>query len=138
MIELIYVSSATKTMSEAELLGILEVSRIRNQEDGITGMLLYAGGNFFQVLEGEHSAVMATYNRILRDPRHKDCMVLTKNEIAQRSFPEWSMGFKYLGASGEELEGFSEFFNRSMKPEEIAQKPSVVIDLLYMFKRRNT
>lgn len=47
MIQLIYVSSATHDMSEQDLVDILEKSKSNNQEQDITGMLFYAGGNFF-------------------------------------------------------------------------------------------
>ena len=52
MIHLIYVCSASKEMTEDELLRLLEYARARNLKQNVTGMLLYAGGNFFQALEG--------------------------------------------------------------------------------------
>lgn len=57
MIQLIYVSSAVNLMSEDELLDLLAQSSQRNKRKGVTGLLLYAGGNFIQVLEGEQSDV---------------------------------------------------------------------------------
>ena len=57
MIHLVYVSSATGKLGETDLLDLLEHSRRRNRALDLTGMLLYAGGNFFQVLEGEEKDV---------------------------------------------------------------------------------
>ena len=48
MIHLIYVTSATKEMTDEELLYLLEQSRSRNLKQDVTSMLLYAGGNFFR------------------------------------------------------------------------------------------
>ena len=48
--QLIYVSDLVG--DTAQLGAILKSAMRHNQADGITGMLLYSGGNFLQVLEG--------------------------------------------------------------------------------------
>jgi len=50
MISLIYVSTADHLLSNEELLEILHISRKNNEVGPVTGMLLYKGGNFMQVL----------------------------------------------------------------------------------------
>jgi hypothetical protein len=45
-----------------------------------------------QVLEGGRSPVSALYNRIANDPRHHDVVLLSYEEIGERSFASWSMG----------------------------------------------
>ena len=57
MIHLIYVSSATREMTEEDLIFLLEQSRNRNLRQHVTGMLLFVGGNFIQVLEGDDKDV---------------------------------------------------------------------------------
>ena len=47
---LTYVSTATTLMSVPELVAMLEEIRPRNRDRGLTGMLLYSGGNIIQVL----------------------------------------------------------------------------------------
>jgi hypothetical protein len=66
----IYASLATAVFEEAELPQLLKAARDANALHGLTGMLLYIKGTFFQVLEGEAAAVDAVYNKILHDPRH--------------------------------------------------------------------
>jgi len=78
MIHLIYVSSASQEMSEENLLFLLEQSRSRNKRQNVTGMLLYAKGNFFQVLEGEKSDVEEIYEAIENDGRNKGNIVIEK------------------------------------------------------------
>jgi hypothetical protein len=135
MIQLIYVSKATEKMSEDEILDILEVSRERNKEDEITGMLLYSKEKFFQVLEGDEEKVMQTYERILKDERHKNIMLIEQFDITKRTFPDWSMGFRYLNDKNvEKLEGYSEFLDKHMEPQEFVEAPGLVVKLLYMFK----
>ena len=136
MIQLIYVSSAVNQMSEAELLELLEQARSRNQKQQITGMLLYADGNFFQVLEGERKDVEEIYEDIVKDKRNHGNIVIEKEEISERTFPNWSMGFKYLAAiNKDEISGYTEFLEKEMTPEKIANKASDVVSLLYSFRK---
>lgn len=97
LIQLIYTSTATRAMDEAELDQIVATARSRNPDNGITGMLFYADGHFMQVLEGEEALVDATLERVRRDPRHTDVTVTERSAISERSFAEWSMGLKCVG-----------------------------------------
>jgi hypothetical protein len=138
MIHLIYVSSATRGMSEEELLSLLEQSRSRNIRQNVTGMMLYAGGNFFQVLEGDEKDVEEIYEAIVSDERNKGNIVIVKENINARTFPDWSMGFKHLTSQNKAaINGYSEFLAREMEPEEFADKSNMVLDLLYQFKKGN-
>lgn len=96
MIYLLYISSATHEMTDAELIDLLRKSRENNTRDGITGVLLYKGGNFIQYLEGPGSAVLSLHQRIAHDPRHKGMMTLLSGDLAERHFANWSMGFSNL------------------------------------------
>lgn len=96
LIHLIYVSAASREYSDAELDDMLASSIRHNTPQGITGMLLYAGGNFIQVLEGEAAAVDETYDRITRDPRHHGLILIERCAIREREFPQWQMGFRRL------------------------------------------
>ena len=71
---------------------ILAQSRTHNPASGITGILCYGGGIFLQALEGGRSAVNELYGHIQRDPRHKDVVLLSYDEISERSFGSWTMG----------------------------------------------
>ena len=59
-----YASSASTDFSPEELTDLLAVSRARNAAAGVTGLLVYKGGNFLQALEGPEDAVRATMQRI--------------------------------------------------------------------------
>ena len=90
---LAYTSASTGLPGEDELQAILAASRRNNARDGLTGMLLYHDGSFFQVLEGSETAVRDCYQRIMRDSRHKSCLQLLSEETGQRWFRDWSMGY---------------------------------------------
>jgi hypothetical protein len=116
---LVYVSSAVAELSDEQLAEILEVARRNNAASGITGMLIYAGGNFLQVLEGRKAEVLETIARIERDPRHKGLIHLLKADTAERYFPEWSMGFKSIDPREmAEIPGYRDLRNLSLRDLE--------------------
>jgi len=95
MLCLIYISSA-RNPSGSDLGDILRQSCKNNARNGVTGLLLHAGGNFLQVLEGEAEAVDHTFNKILQDSRHTGVLKLLRFDIAERQFPDWSMALRSL------------------------------------------
>ncbi len=95
MRSLVYASRALGSFDDAELLALLDTARSRNDEHGVTGMLVYAAGSFLQLLEGEDDAVEAIWDRIRMDPRHTELRVLQDGPARQRLFGEWSMGFQH-------------------------------------------
>jgi hypothetical protein len=70
-----------------------QVARENNAKLGLTGMLLYAEGSFFQVLEGQVDVVDALYAKIARDKRHAQVTLVIREPISKRHFDAWTMGF---------------------------------------------
>ena len=93
MIQLAYTSLATEPMSEKDLFELLKHARKNNQALGITGILLYKSGSFFQVLEGEQENLEKLLLVIESDPRHEEISLLFHRDIEQRNFTDWSMGY---------------------------------------------
>jgi hypothetical protein len=87
-----YASRAVPAVDQEELLAILKKSKANNPKAGITGALCFSEGIFIQVLEGGRAAVNKLYNRIARDDRHNDVVLLNYDEIEERCFAGWSMG----------------------------------------------
>ena len=71
---------------------LVRVSRKNNAASGVTGFLFFDENCFIQALEGSREDVSVTYNRIARDPRHRDVVLMSCEEISVRKFPYWSMG----------------------------------------------
>jgi Sensors of blue-light using FAD len=133
---LVYVSSAIDLFDRAQLDDILAVSRRNNSARGITGMLLYKDGNLMQVLEGDEQAVRSTYERIAMDPRHRGLLVLLEEEVAERSFEDWSMAFRDLDSvDATTTPGYSQFLNTPLNGPEFTRDPSAARRLLMMFKQ---
>lgn len=80
-------------MREDDLVGLLQQSRARNERLRITGMLLYKGGFFVQVLEGEEKNVLEVFADIQTDIRHKRVFEIVSEYVQHRDFPDWTMGF---------------------------------------------
>lgn len=57
----------------------------RNAAQEITGMLLFTGRHFAQLIEGEPQVVDATMARIKADPRHAQLRVVLDKPLARRS-----------------------------------------------------
>ena len=94
--QLLYVSAAAKAISADDVTDILAAGHRNNPARDITGMLLFTGESFLQVLEGAPDVVDDTYRKITRDPRHSGALVLARRPIAHRAFPDWSMGYRGL------------------------------------------
>lgn len=97
---LVYVSEATRSLSTAELNHLLERARARNAQQGVTGVLLYAHGNFMQYLEGPAEGLLKVYEIIRADPQHHGIIELLQEPIQSREFSDWPMAFRDISAYG--------------------------------------
>jgi hypothetical protein len=92
LIRCLYASRAAKPLAETALNDILRQSRKNNPAMGITGMLCFTQELFVQVIEGGRDEVNRLLNSIIRDERNIDVQILSFEEIAERSFNNWTMG----------------------------------------------
>ena len=86
----LYISTAP-TLPREEVDAILATSARNNPERGITGLLLFNGRNFLQLLEGDEDDVASLMETITADPRHSGVSVLDRRGIAARTCPDWAM-----------------------------------------------
>ena len=130
-----YVSTEAVKFSEEALVALLSEARNANADRDVTGLLLYREGSFYQVLEGSESAVMATFQEIEGDPRHKEVRILFHGETDSREFADWKMGFLNLdGVDVDTLSGFSDFMTRDAQPQEFLENLSRGKRLALMFR----
>ena len=92
LVRLMYASRAAEPVKPDVLNAILKKSTSNNPSVGITGVLCFSGDIYLQVLEGGRSQVSTLYNRIAQDKRHHDVVLLSYEEIDERSFAGWAMG----------------------------------------------
>lgn len=92
LVRLLYVSRALDPSKTEVTESILDSARKYNISNGITGILCYGGGIYLQAIEGGRKQVNELYGHIVRDPRHKDVVLLHYSEIRERRFGGWTMG----------------------------------------------
>jgi hypothetical protein len=132
---IVYVSSASRPMSDEDLKQILEVSRKNNAANNITGMLLYRDGYFIQALEGDEAAVTRTLEKISQDPRHADVLTFYKSVHDERTFGAWQMGFQHLDRIDPALmPNFTEFLDKPIDENTITANPNRTWQLLEQFR----
>jgi hypothetical protein len=90
--QVVYCSRAAREVDGAVVDRIVATARRINPAQGITGLLVFGSGVFFQWLEGPRDHITGLMARIRRDPRHDEVVMLSQNEeVQERLFPDWSM-----------------------------------------------
>jgi hypothetical protein len=94
---LLYTSECGMAGSRAEIdrqvRGIAEASAARNQDRGLTGMLVYVGDTFIQILEGPGESIEQTFEDICCDLRHHNLALVDYVTAPSRLFDEWRMAY---------------------------------------------
>jgi hypothetical protein len=88
---LAYRSRAVSTPSDAALQELLQAAQRRNRSAGITGVLVYDRGEYFQWLEGPTESLHRVWASIVRDPRHCQVTVLREEPLSDRVFRGWEL-----------------------------------------------
>jgi Sensors of blue-light using FAD len=96
IIQLVYRSrpnlDAIGTSRLAAFREIHATAQTANTRNGVTGFLVFTKEHFVQILEGERAPVNNTYDRIKRDRRHKELVVVDIMPVRTRVFKNWAMG----------------------------------------------
>lgn len=97
---LTYTSMARLDLSAADLDAIHVTARDLNALDGVTGLLVFNGTHFLQIVEGAETAIDDLVERLRRDPRHSGLEIRDERFVAARSFPDWSMDMVRVSTDG--------------------------------------
>ena len=96
---LTYTSLARLDLAASDLESIHRTARELNALDGITGLLIFNGTHFLQIVEGSPRAIDDLVERIRRDPRHSGFEIREERMIDSPSFPDWTMELVRVSAS---------------------------------------
>lgn len=89
---LVYCSRAAPGMDAASIAKIIATAKHHNPRFGITGLLVFGSGIFFQWLEGPRDNITSLMQIITADPRHSSVVLISEeNEVRDRLFPDWDM-----------------------------------------------
>ena len=96
---LTYTSLARLDLAAEDLEAIHRTAREVNALEGITGLLIFNGTHFLQIIEGAPQAIDDLVEGLRRDPRHSGFEVRDDRMVEERSFPDWSMELVRVSAS---------------------------------------
>jgi hypothetical protein len=88
-----YASRPQPGLSFAEIPRIVTASRTRNTLSGLTGVLLFTGRDFAQLIEGPPQPVADLWRCICADPRHHDLALFLDEHTPAPWFGDWRVGF---------------------------------------------
>ena len=121
LVRLIYCSTVTHALNMQEVGQIIASAKDNNGRHEVTGLLCFNRKYFLQCLEGSRTNVNKIYHSILNDPRHTQVLLLEYDEVTQREFSDWSMGYVPESALTKSLcmkySGNSEFTPYKMRGE---------------------
>lgn len=83
-------------MAEERLLaldGILQHAREKNAQAGLTGVLLFDGETFLQLVEGSMPGLENLYATLACDSRHENIDLIDLMPIGTREYGRWDMAF---------------------------------------------
>ncbi len=83
---IIYRSHISDDVPVKTLPGMVDDASILNASHDVTGILLFNGTHFFQLLEGPEEGVLAIYQRICADRRHHNLVELMRDYAPSRRF----------------------------------------------------
>jgi hypothetical protein len=94
-----YTSLARLDLQPSDLEDIHRTARDQNALEGITGLLVFNGTHFLQIIEGSEKAIEELIERLRKDPRHTGFEIRDRRKVDARSFPRWSMELVRVKAS---------------------------------------
>lgn len=94
--QLIYRSKATPLFKRGDLLHFIQNIALANKRQGLTGLLIFDGEYFLQVIEGRQRQLDAMLEVLRHDARHESIVMLRLDAIKERAFPEWGMSLAPL------------------------------------------
>lgn len=102
LFRIVYASRASpKALVDLDgtLRDILTTAIRENRRRDLTGLLVAHRGWFVQALEGPMGQVRDRFGAIVRDPRHRDAVILGERTVDARRFEAWSMCARALSAT---------------------------------------
>lgn len=94
-----YRSKAVEPFSEGQLHDLLVTAQSNNRRCGLTGLLIYDEGKFFQWIEGHPDSLTDVWDAIQHDRRHTDIELIGKQSVPVRFFGDWDMRLSVRGST---------------------------------------
>jgi len=132
IIQLCYTSKKTSNDETIlkDLRDILTEARDFNTRHEIHGVLYYADDYFFQCLEGEEKHILILLEKLKKDPRHDEIVLLKTGALKETNFSDWSM--KYVGRNSKIQNYFKSLGHHHFAPNQLnVQSLDAFLSFLY-------
>jgi hypothetical protein len=96
MKSILYVSVADPALVSDDIYQLVGNAQQRNAADNVSGIMLYNGLNFLQLIEGDEATIDNCFARINADPRHSGVITLRDETCTVREFPKWAMRYSLV------------------------------------------
>ncbi|PHQ30575.1 BLUF domain-containing protein [Leeuwenhoekiella nanhaiensis] len=103
---IVYLSDQSHIMKDADLELLLKNSRRKNERASITGILIHIESRFIQYIEGPEEKLNSLYEKIIKDPRHTNLILVGEGYIEKNAFATWNMAYRKLNKQA--LESFTD------------------------------
>ncbi|MBS0967243.1 diguanylate phosphodiesterase [Acetobacter okinawensis] len=128
---LVYRSKKLVDFSELDFHDLNNSAQKKNIKNGITGVLLYDGNYFLQILEGDEEQILKLYHLICMDSRHHNFVKIIETQIPLRYFTNLGMTFFDIREkSRDELISEIKKLNNHIKIEPYYNK---ILRIIYAF-----
>ncbi|WP_158845141.1 BLUF domain-containing protein [Algibacter sp. L1A34] len=91
-----YKSKIKSTLNILELEALFNETQNKNDTENITGVLVKKENTFFQITEGQSTAVDKVYLKIKKDSRHTNIIEILNNPISQLSFNAFGTNYMVI------------------------------------------
>ena len=105
---IVYLSRPKPGLALLEIPRIVSTCRRHNEAHGISGLLLFTGVDFAQLLEGPPQPVADLWAKICADERHRDLIRILDERVQARWFEDWRVGFPTDSAMAQQIAGWRE------------------------------
>ena len=100
MYELFITTVASRQFSSSDIKEIVKQLSVRNSQYGLTGILIYNNGEFYQILEGEEETIQKMRDEIIHDSLHGSVHVIWEGQIQDRGYTNWGLSPSMMGEFG--------------------------------------
>ncbi len=87
---IVYLSRTTRPFGPDDVVELADRAAEANELHGVTGYLTYSEPHFTQYIEGPETELLAVWDRIQNDARHKIVQSVGLG-LAERRFKDWAM-----------------------------------------------
>ena len=135
---LMYSSLADPALTVTDINQMVESARRHNEQQQITGLLLFHEGSFLQVIEGDRKEISNLFEKkLLRDSRHSAVSLFHDCALVERQFRYWHLAFSDLSKQSSHLSlPYREFLSAKQGLYELTSNTPRVLELVGQIHRR--